>query len=68
MTLEQAAKEIATKADECCNRGEEYQKPIEDLALQKLKDAYNLGVEDIAHYLELNKWHSLPEIIRRKKI
>lgn len=45
MNLEQSAKEVAAKANECCNRSDGWEKEIEALILQKLKEAYNENKE-----------------------
>lgn len=31
------------------------------------KEIYNEAIEDVAKYLELDKWHSLPTIVRNLK-
>jgi len=43
MTNEQRAKEIAAKANECCNRSDDFEERIYQLALKYINDATNDG-------------------------
>lgn len=65
--LEKLAKEIASKADECCYRGGEWEEEgIRVLALQKLKKVYNEAIEETAK-LEMFQDGWISEEIRNLK-
>lgn len=53
MNLEKAAREIAEEASKC-RLGDGFEKEIEALALLKLKEAYNLAIEEAANTLRNN--------------
>lgn len=67
MNIEKAAEEIASEADECCYRGGEWEEGIKVLALQKLKEAYNLGIEDAADEIEYCNPKEAEEIRKLRK-
>jgi len=52
MTLEERAKTIAGKANECCNRSDGYEEAIYQLALKHLKDACEEAINDYVAEVE----------------